>query len=261
MKIFFRSIAAGALAGLALLSTAAEVRAAEQPDPQVSEAQAPRFGDYQAKGFLSDYSGLKPTEGDEAAYLFETTELDKARYHKLMIDRIKIWFKDDAEYKGIDPAELKDLVDYFHQAIVEAVSDAYPVVQEPGPDVVRLRIAVTDVVPNKPEASVVSLVVPFVWLGEAGAGAAKDEPGSTPFVGEASIEMEALDSETSEQVAAYIETFVGKKYHWTKGVGTAISDYTKAYSTWAYTKQAFDKWAQLIRSRLDAAHGIASKAQ
>jgi len=150
-------------------------------------------------------------------------------------------------------------VDYFHQAIVKAVSDAYPVVTEPGPDVLRLRIAVTDLVPNKPKASVVSLMVPFVWLGEAGAGVAQDEAGSTPFVGEATVEIEDLDSESSKQVAAFIETRIGKKYHWTKGVATGVSDYVKAYSTWAYTEQAMDYWAQLIRERIDKAQGKAPK--
>jgi hypothetical protein len=54
-----------------------------------------------------------------------------------MIDRIKVFLKEDAKYKGIDPAELKALVDYFHEAIKKAVSEAYPVVREPGPDVLR----------------------------------------------------------------------------------------------------------------------------
>ena len=67
--------------------------------------------------------------------------------------------------------------------------------------------------------------------------------------------MEALDSESHKQLAAFIETEVGKKYNWTHGVGTAANDYMKAYSTWAYTKQAMDHWAQVIREQLDAAHG------
>jgi hypothetical protein len=227
----------------------------------VGVAMSGGFGDYQPKGFLSDYSGLKPRGGGSGAFIYSNSKVDKSKYKRLMIDRIKVFVKEDADYKGVDPAELKELVDYFHQAIVKAVSDAYPVVREPGPDVVRLRIAVTDLVPNKPEASVVSLVVPFVWVADAGSGVVQDNPGSTAFVGEATVEMEALDSRSSEQVGAYIETHIGKKYHIAldEGVGTAVQkgvgDYVKAYSTWAYTKQAMDRWAGLIRERLDAAQG------
>jgi hypothetical protein len=86
---------------------------------------------------------------------------------------------------------------------------------------------------------------------EASTGVAQDEPGSTPFVGEASIEFEALDSENSQQVAAYIETKPAKKYTWTKGVREGAKDYMRAYSTWAYTKEAMEHWAQLLRKRLD----------
>ena len=218
-----------------------------------------KLGDYQPKGFLSSYENLKPEEGDSEAFYYHNPAVVKGKYNKLLIDRIKIFLKDDAAYKGIDPAELKELADYFHQAIVKAVSDAYPVVAEPGEDVLHLRIAITDLVPNKPEASVVSLAVPFLWLGEAGAGAAQGKAGSTPFVGEVTVEVEGLDSLTHEQEAAYIETRIGKKYHWTKGPVTAAEDYLKAYSTWAYTRQAMDYWAQQVRERLDKSHGIVPK--
>lgn len=217
-----------------------------------------QFGDYEPVGFLSDYSKLKPKGGDSQAYSYRNPEADMAKYDKLMVDRIKIYLKEDAPSKQIDPTELKELADYFHQAIVKAVGDAYPVVNEPGPDVLRVRIAITDLVPNAPEASVVTLVVPFVWVGEAGAGVAQRKAGSTPFLGEATVEFEALDSQSSKQVAAYIEERVGKKYNWTHGVDTAVKDYLKAYSSWAYTKQAMDHWAQALRGALDTWHGKAT---
>jgi len=216
---------------------------------------APTFGDYKAKGFLTDYSKLPASPNAEGVYRYRDTAADTSKYDKLLVDRIKIWFKEDSEYKGIDADELKMLTDYFYEAIEKAVGDAYPMVAEPGPDVLRLRIALTDVVPNKPEASVTSLIVPFLWVGEAGAGAATKEAGATPFTGEATIELEALDSTTGLQLAAYVETKVGKKYQWTKGVSEGVTSYMKAYSKWDYTKKAIDHWAQLIRQRLDEAHG------
>jgi hypothetical protein len=63
-----------------------------------------------------------------------------AKYNKLMIDCIKIYLKEDAHPNRIDPSELKELADYFHQAIVKAVEPAYPVVNEPGPDVLRMPL-------------------------------------------------------------------------------------------------------------------------
>ncbi|MCP3870196.1 MAG: DUF3313 domain-containing protein [Gammaproteobacteria bacterium] len=223
----------------------------------IGAATAENLGGYQTKEFLSTYDNLKPSGGDHVAYYYESDKVDKSQYNKVMIDGIKIFLKDDAEYKGIDPKDLADLADYFHDSIVKQVSDAYPVVEEAGPDVIRLRIAVTDLVPNKPEVSLVTLAVPFAWVADAGTGAAKGKPGTTAFVGESSIEMEAVDTQTNEQVAAYISTRAAKKYNWTKGVSQGVNDYMNSYSTYAYAKQAMDGWAHLIRQRLDAAHGIA----
>lgn len=220
-----------------------------------SGAEAPMYGDYQAKGFLTDYSKISTTAGADGAYLYRDPTADLSKYNKLLVDRIKIWFKEDSEYKGIDPDELKMLTDYFYEAIEKAVRDAYPMVSEAGPDVLRLRIAVTDIVPNKPEASLVSLAVPFAWVADAGSGVAKGEAGSTAFTGEATLEMEALDSTSSQQVAAYIETEAGKKYVWTKGVKEGVTSYLDAYSKWDYAKKAMDNWAHLFRQRLDEIHG------
>ena len=82
-----------------------------------------------------------------------------------------------------------------------------------------------------------------------------------PFTGECAIELEALDSATSSQVAAYIETRVGKKYPWTDGVGEGVGSYIDAYSTWAYIKKAIEYWAQLIRERIDVAQAKAEDRQ
>lgn len=165
-----------------------------------------QFDGYEPHGFLSDYSKLKPEGGGSHAYKYRDPKADEAKYKKVMIDSIKIYLKDDAKSKEIDPTQLKELADYFHSAIVEAMKGGYSVVTEPGPDVLRLRIGITDLVPNKPDASVVTLAVLFLRGGEA--GAAEGKTGSTPFIGEVTIEMEALDSDNHKQVAAYIETDV-----------------------------------------------------
>jgi hypothetical protein len=42
-------------------------------------------------------------------------------------------------------------------------------------------------------------------VGQVGAGVAKGRAGSTAFLGEATVEADALDSSSREQLAAYIE--------------------------------------------------------
>ena len=224
-----------------------------------ASADGTKLGDYVTKDFLSDYSKLAPVEGDKGAYRYIDSTVDFSKYKKLLLDRIKVWYKDESDYKGIDPDDLKALTDYFHQAIVKAVGDDYAVVNEAGPDVLRVRIAVTDLVPNKPEASVVSLAVPFAWVADAGSGAAKGEVGSTAFTGEATIEMEAMDSVSSQQVGAYVDKEVGKKYQWSKGISAGVNSYVSAYSKWDYTQKAMDAWAQRLKTTLDELGGKTKK--
>jgi hypothetical protein len=97
---------------------------------------------YQHSGFLSDYSRL------------------------ILLERIRVYFKADSEHKEIDPEKLKMLTDYFHEAIVRELGDAYPVVTEPGPGVLRTRIAITELVPAKPAVSVIVLVTPYATVAD-----------------------------------------------------------------------------------------------
>jgi hypothetical protein len=207
-------------------------------------------------GFLSDYSKLEPVPNGDGAERYLKPNENWKQYNKVMLDRIRVWYKDDADYKGIDPTELKTLTDYFQNAFVKALEPTYPVVTQPGPGVLRVRVAITDLVPTKPEMSVVTLVVPYAAVADVAAGAA-----GVSYLGQTAIEAEFLDSRTNQVLAAYVDRQVGKKYDidLSQGVGTAVekgvSSYTKAYSTWAYAEAAFDHWAGLLRKRLDEAHG------
>jgi hypothetical protein len=209
----------------------------------------PVFGNYQAKGFLSDYSNIRPEGGESKAFVYRNPAIDRTRYRKIMIDPIKVWTKRDAWPRKGSPI-FGELADYFHQAILSAIGDTMPIVNTPGPDVLRLRIAVTDLEPNDPGVSLITLIVPLLWLGEASAGVAQGDVGSTPFAGQVVVEMEALDSQSNAQVEAYIERRAGKKYSWDEGISTGLTSYMKGFFTWAYTEDAFNRWANLLRAEL-----------
>jgi hypothetical protein len=235
-----RIFTAAALLAAATLSTAAS------------------FGDYEPVGFLSDYSKLKHKAGTEA-YSWSEPAAQIGAYHKVIVDRFKIYLKADAARSEIDPATMQALARHFHNAILKASGGSYQITREPGPDTLRLRIAVTDLVPNKPEASVITLAVPFGGVAEAGVGALSGKAGGSPFIGHASVEIEALDSESHQQVAAYIETRAAKKFDvdLSDGVGSAVgkgvTGYADSFSTWPYTKETMDHWADLIGAWIKSA--------
>lgn len=232
--------------------------AACSTSPDLSE-QAPPPAAY--AGFLTHPDRLQPVPGESGAYRWIDSDAKLAQYNQILLERIQVQLASDAEYKAIDPTELKMLTDYFHQAIVKALGDTYSVVSRVGPGVLRVKITIVDLVPTKPEMSVVALVVPYATVADVTSGAAAGGPaGSAPYLGRTGIAVQFIDSQTSRVIAEYADTQVGRKYvvDTAKGVGSAItigfSDYAKAYSTWAYAQQAFDGWAQQFRARLDQAH-------
>ncbi len=187
-------------------------------------------------GFLGDYSQLSPGGDDRAALVYLKPGVDLKPYGKLMFDRIVVMLSDDAEYRGIDPATLKELTDYYQNAIFEAVSDGYEIVGEPGPGVLRVRVAITDIRPSNPVANTLSSITPPGLLISGVTKAASDENLGT---GEASTEFELLDAVTGERLAAAVDRRQGGKGAFR--------------GKWDDTKDAFDFWAQRFRQRLDEA--------
>jgi hypothetical protein len=77
-----------------------------------------------------------------------------------MVDSVIFYLSDKADYKGIDPQEMKELADEFNKDIVAAFKDKYPIVADPAPDVARIRIAITNIKPSNPGVSAVTSIIP-----------------------------------------------------------------------------------------------------
>lgn len=217
---------------------------------------------YKNAGFLQNYDRLKPAPTGGEALVWHKPDAELRQYNKILLERVVVWYKDDADYKGIDPTDLKALVDYFHKAVSDALGDAYPVVTEPGPDVMRVKVALTQLVPTKTSLSVVALLAPYATIPDIASGAVgKGGLGSSPYLGDAAIEAMGLDSMTSDVLWEYLDRRIGKKYNIdtdkgvTGAVKTGFTNYGKAFTTWGYAKQAMDFWAQRFRTVLDEVHG------
>jgi hypothetical protein len=115
------------------------------------------------------------------------------------------------------------------------------VVPGPGPGVLRIRTAITDVVPSNPTMDNVTGILPQARVISA---AAKATTGWHLYVGEASMEGEMLDSQTGERLAAAVDRWTG-----TKGFIDTEKDPLK------HAKQAIDVWAKRLRERLDNFYG------
>jgi len=189
-------------------------------------------------GFLQGLPQFQtgPSDGMDQVYIRPGADLRK--YNRVMLEEVQFFLKQDAATQGLQASELKELADTFHRAVFEALGTAYPVVAEPGPDVLRIRVAITDIVTSNPAVSGITTVLPVglaVSVGKKAAG------GSYSGVGGASMEVEFLDSMADARLAAAIDTFNGSKM--------------SGFSKLGATKEAFEFWAKRLRVTLDNAHG------
>lgn len=193
-------------------------------------------------GFLKTYPQFQPGPSDGVDQVYTKPGMDLRKYRRVMLDEAQFYLKKSDANQGIQASELKELADTFHRAMFEALGNAYPLVAEPGNDVLRIRLAVTDIELSNPAMSGITTVLP---VGLAVSVAKKAATGSYTGVGGASMEVEFLDSMTSEQIGAATDTFSGSKM--------------SGFSKLGATKDAFAFWAQRLRITLDKAHGVTAK--
>lgn len=190
-------------------------------------------------GFLNDYSQFMPGNDDEAALVYIKPGADFKPYSKIMFERVVVTLSPSSEAREIDPTTLKELTDYYQNALLEAVKGGYEVVDQPGPEVLWVRVAITDVEPSNPTANTMSSIIP---VGMAVSAAAKATTDANLGTGEAATEMEVLDSMTKERLAAAVDRRQGGKMAFR--------------GKWVDTEQAFDYWAKRFRERLDSLRGM-----
>ena len=190
-------------------------------------------------GFLKDYSQLKPGASDQAALVYVKPGVNFKAYNKIMFERVAVAFAPSSKGREVDPTMLKELADYYQNALKDAFKDGYELVDQPGPDVLWVRVAITDVVASNPTANTMSSIIP---IGIAVSAAAKATMDANLGTGEAATEMEVLDSTTKERLAAAVDRRQGGKMAFR--------------GKWVDTQQAFDYWAKRFRERLDGLRGM-----
>jgi hypothetical protein len=178
-------------------------------------------------GFLSSYDKLKPNPAmdDTLTYVNPDDAKNIHEYIAIMVDPVEVYVATNADVSKIPDKGRTAAIEYYQNAIKRAVSDAFPIATMPGPLVLRLRSALIGV--------------------DAGADAAQDKADSNaprPLkIDKVGVEMELVDSETGEQIAAAVDR---KKLG--EGADSGMPSYLRA----------FDGWAGRLRAFLDSAHEL-----
>jgi hypothetical protein len=191
---------------------------------------------YQARkvepsGFLTG-KFEKGKEG-QALLVYIDESADWKKYTKIQMDPVTIWANQATH--GLDPDEAQVLVDYLDSSVRHALQSDYAFVDRPGPDVMRLRVAITEAKGSRVVLDTLSTVVPQM---RALSGVKRVATGTAAFVGEAGVEAELLDSMNNRRLAAAIDRRVGQKR--LRG----------SLDKWDDVREAFDFWAERLKTRL-----------
>lgn len=182
-------------------------------------------------GFLRDYSALKPNPAMDGALYYQHPSKSLKEYRRFIIEPVVIHFAPNAAGTGIDPDELKELADYWREEAVKALSQRYQVVTVPGPGVLRIRAAITGI----KKTTAVFNIHPAMKASGIGLGGA-------------SMEAEALDSQTGERIVAVVDSRMGSRL----GVVSGLQ-------TYGHAKEVLGFWVDRFVTRLDEAHGYTGK--
>lgn len=189
-------------------------------------------------GFLSDYSQLKDYGGDTAMLSYIAPKANFRAYTKILLDPVRAYASSkDSSLAKLAKEKRQHLVNYFDAALRENLKKDYALVSQPGPDVLRVRVAITEAKGSMVVLDTFSSVLPpGIALNAIKAGLT----GKSLAVGEIGAECEGLDSVTGKRVFAAVDARVGRKY-------TGKFD---KFSRWHTAEDACDFWAAQLRERL-----------
>lgn len=148
------------------------------------------------------------------------------RYHKVLIGPVQFWGGDDT---SVSKADQRRLTNYFRQVLNEQLARKLQVVDTPGPGVMEIDVALTDVGKAIPVLRTVSMAVPQA----RGLSTLKYvATGTYAFVGSAQFEGKITDAETGELLAAGMDRRIGGG-HIATAAQWQLGDAENAISTWA----------------------------
>ncbi len=210
--------------------------------PSVTSAQSPRAALEEAMS----HDGLQKikVKGIDVAYARPGASL--ASYSKMIIDPVEVTF-----HKSWDPnrtgsraklstQERENIRNGVARIVQEEFTKAiqkdgpFTVVQEAGPDVVRLRAAVADLYVNAPDTMTPGRTQTY-----------------TVSAGEMTLVGELVDSESGQVIGRVIDR--------REAQGTGMMQLTNSVVNAQEARAIAASWARILRKRLDAAHGIGKK--
>jgi hypothetical protein len=186
-------------------------------------------------GFLKDYSELHRGVGEHELLVFIDPRANFSHYDRAMLDPITIWQAEDTGLGDVPREQLQHLTDFLEAALRGQIAQAFELVDRPGSDTLRIRVAISQAPRSQRVMDVVSRrPAPTRSLSNPGELAT----GTRHLVDAAALEVEILDSLSDQRMLAAVDERAGSR---------SLRGSTHA---WSDVYEAFDYWADVLRTRL-----------
>jgi len=217
-----------AVVGLALAAVATGCAVTQQA-PVTNQNYCPFLGN-------SVCSQLTPTNNEKQVDLrYINPNAQWTQYNKVLIEPVTFWGGDSTQ---LSAADQRTLTNYFYQALEQQLSTKFQVVNQPGPGVMAIQVALIDATTATPGLRSISVIEPHVRLV---ATLKYMATGSFPFVGSAEADAKITDSVTGKVLAAGVSKRLGG------GSPTNVDVWQLGDA-----ENAITYWAQLMTNRLSS---------
>jgi len=157
-----------------------------------------------------------------------------------MLEPVEFW---DSANSTVSPTDQHILTAYAYNKLKEDLQKNFTLVDQGGPGVLVLQVALVNATSATPGLRSVSVVIPQLRIINSVQSLAT---GSYAFVGSAEAMMKATDSQSGQLLAAAVDKRAG---------GVALSQ--AAQWKWGDAESAIDYWADRVNSRLLEVQGRA----
>jgi len=228
----------GTFAAIMLAALVAGCSQTAAPGPNIAQrVEGEKPAAPPPSGFLGgDYSLLQagaPGSGQEAMLAYVNSSATWGSYNKIMIEPVTYWADNDSK---LSSSEQQILCDYFYNVLQQDIGKNFTIVNEPGPGVAKLTVALSDATSATPVLRTISVIVPQAHaLNLIKAGLT----GTYAFVGSATGEAKLTDSVSGQLLAAWAD----------QRFGTAAVRNAGVWE-WGDADHAMEYWASALDKRL-----------
>jgi hypothetical protein len=186
----------------------------------------------------ADRAQMKPGPAGSNLLYYQDLDAESSRYGSIIIEPVTLWCGDMT--LDIAPEDQFVLSVYMYQVLKQHLGRDFTIVDQPGPGVMRLRIAVIDFGRAPTGMHTVSSMPPPAALFDV---VKQISPGAYSFTGAAESEGEVTDSVTGTRLLAWVDHRIG-----------GGSRKTPVQWQWGDAHAAIDYWAETLSARLAQWH-------